>query len=66
MRRRTLALLVAVAVAGLAAALLPALGTGDQGDLRRVDDAQHAFGAALAAFARSLGVGTDRVYEPTR
>jgi hypothetical protein len=25
-----------------------------------------AFGAALAAFARSLGVGTDRVYEPTR
>ncbi len=25
-----------------------------------------AFGAALAAVARSFGVGTDRVYEPTR
>jgi len=31
--------------------------------LRAVID---AFGAALDAFARSLEVGTDRVYEPTR
>ncbi len=29
-------------------------------------DVVDAFGAALVPFARSVGVGTTRVYEPTR